>query len=180
VFTPSQIRLAALSVSGNTRAFVIKPSFGVAETPTAGFIPVPGQVAVYILRDNDDNIIPTQTILDATKQVIINDSALPANSYEGDVFVFAPITVTQDFVFTEISPNTPTMKTAITSTIRAFFEDSVEFQTTVPIETILGAISNTVDTLTGDRLITFTLNNPTTDIVVTSGEIAVAGEITFL
>jgi uncharacterized phage protein gp47/JayE len=180
VFTPAQVRLAALSLSGNTRAFVTRPSFGVATTPAPGFVPIPGQVAIYIVRDNDDNIIPTQPILDATKALIIENGALPATTFEGDVFVFAPNTVTQDFTFSEITPSTATMQSAIIATLQAYFEDTAAFETTIPIETIYGVIANTVDTLTGDSLKDFTLTVPAGDIVLASGDIALLGEITFL
>ena len=179
VFTPDQIRLAGLSISGNTRVFVVTPSFGVAETPAPGFVPIPGQVAAYVLRDNDDNIIPTQTILDLTKQAIIAGGALPGNTYEGDVYVLAPNTVSQDFNFSELVPNTVTMQNAVTATLEAFFEDSVQFQTSVTIELVQGAIANTVDIQTGERIRNFTLSNPTTDIVVAAGEIALLGDVGF-
>ncbi len=262
VFTVDQVKLAALSIAGNTRIFVVRPSLSVAQTslpidqsitgitrigstatvittgvhvigdgqlvimtgadqseyngtfqvsvpdnlsftyevvgtPTtpatgtievsfcrgtdgfAGMVPAPGQVAVYVLRDNDANIIPTQTILDQTKDAIILDGALPAHSAEADVFVLGPIVTEVDFTFSVISPDTPTMRTAIEDQLSAFFEDTVDFEQTVTENSYLGAIQNTQDLDTGELLLSFSLSAPVGDIVVDSGEIAVLGDVTF-
>ena len=180
VFTADQIQLAALSVPGNTRAFVIRPSLSVADpAPAPGMVPAPGQVVVYVLRDNDANIFPSSSILATTKQAIIDDGALPANTYDGDVFVFAPTPVTTDFTFSAISPDTPTMRTAIRDVLSAFFQDVVDFEEDVTEGAYLGAIQNTQDQITGDFLQSFTLSSPSGDISVSDGEIAVLGTVTF-
>lgn len=262
VFTPDQVKLAALGVSGNTRVFVIRPSLSVSQTgaavlqsvstitrvstiatvtttvdhsigngqlvtiqgaveteyngtfqatvtgsdtvtyevtgapatpatgtiealyckfsaPVAGVIPTPGQVAVYVLRDNDANIIPTQTVLDTTKAAIIADGALPAHSAEADVFVLGPETVETDFDFSSITPDTPTMRSAVELQLQAFFEDTVDFEQTVTEAAYLGAIQNTQDLQTGDVLRSFSLTAPVGDIVVEGGQIATLGTVTF-
>lgn len=180
VFTPDQVKLAALGISGNTRVFVVRPSLSVADpAPAPGIVPAPGQVAVYVLRDNDANIIPTQTVLDNTKTAIIENGALPAHASEADVFVFGPDTVSTDFDFSSVTPDTPTMRTAVELQLQAFFEDTVDFEQTVTEAAYLGAIQNTQDLQTGDILQSFSLNAPVGDIVVTDGEIAVLGAVTF-
>jgi len=262
VFTPDQVKLAALSVAGNTRVFVIRPSLSVSQTgvailqavtsitrsgttatvtftgdhsigdgqfvtiqgavevdyngdfqatvtgsdtityqvagsptspatgtieglyckfsaPSAGVVPTPGQVAVYVLRDNDANIIPTQTVLNTTKDAIIADGALPAHSAEIDVFVLGPETVETDFDFASITPDTPTMRSAVELQLEAFFEDTVDFEQTVTEAAYLGAIQNTQDLQTGDLLQSFSLTAPTGDIVVLGGQIATLGAVTF-
>lgn len=262
VFTPDQVKLAALSIAGNTRVFVRRPKLSVCQTSIAveqavtsitrvdttatvtttgnhnigngqfvtvrdageaeyngvfqvtvtgpdtftyqvtgspstpatgtinilytsgqsgfaGFVPAPGQSAIYVLRDNDANIIPTQTVLDNTKAAIIEDGALPAHSTESDVFVLAPIPVETPFDFASITPDTPTMRTAVTLQLESFFEDSVDFEQTVTEASYLGSIQNTQDLETGDVLKSFSLNSPTTDIVINAGEIASLGEVTF-
>ena len=180
VFTPDQIELAALSISGNTRAFIVKPTISVADPdPGPGFVPVPGQVAVYILRDNDDNIIPTQGILNQTKTRIIERGALPANTSETDLYVFAPVPVETNFTFTSITPDTPTMRTAIRNYLDAFFRDSVTFEVDITEATYLGAIQNTQDLTTGAFLQSFALAAPSGTIIIDAGEIAVLGTVTF-
>lgn len=180
VFTADQIKLAALGVTGNTRAFVISAQeVQVDPAPAPGFAPTAGQVVVYILRDNDASIVPSQTVLDTTKQAIIDNGKLPANTNEGDLFVFAPVTVAEDFDFTALSPDTPTMRTAVTDQLTAFFEDSVDFEEDVQEASYLGAIQNTQDLQTGDFLVSFALSTPTGNIVVSDGEIAILGNVTF-
>lgn len=180
VFTNDQIKLAALGVAGNTRAFVINPEISTCDpSPSTGFIPVAGQVVIYILRDNDTNIIPSQTILNTTKQVILDKGKLPANTFQGDVFVFAPIGVQVDFDFSALTPNTSTMRQAVIDQLGAFFEDSVDFQQDVLEASFLGSIQNTQDLVTGDFMQSFSLNTPTGDVVIGSGEIGVLGSVTF-
>jgi uncharacterized phage protein gp47/JayE len=262
VFTSDQIKLAALSVTGNTRAFVIPASLSVCQTGVAvelvvssitrisdtatvttatqhlfstgqfvtiqganetdyngvfeivvvndfeftyqvanspatpatgtisalgfnasaqsGFVPSAGQVAVYILRDNDDNIIPSQTVLNNTKEVIITNGKLPANTAESDVFVLAPEIVTTNYDFSEISPNTSTMKAAVEAQLEAFYQDIVDFETTITQERYISAIDQTVDLQTGERIQSFELSAPVGDIEIGMGQIGVLGTVTFV
>lgn len=181
VFTEDQIKLAALGIAGNTRAFVVKPSATVcdADTGFAGMFPVPGQVAIYILRDNDIDIIPSPTILATTKQAIIDNGKLPAHVSEADVFVLAPDTVVVNFDFSAMDPDTSTMRTAVENQIRAFFADSVDFATDVTEASYLGAIQSTQDLQTGEFIKSFTLVNPLGDVSVGVGEIAIVGNVVF-
>lgn len=177
VFTPDQIKLAALSIAGNTRAFIKKPTLSVC--PGGGDAPVPGQTSVFVLRDNDPSIVPSQTILDATKAVIITDGALPAHMSESDLFVQGPTLVNVVFTFSALNPDTPTMRTAVEDNLRAFFEDTVDFEEDVPKASYLGAIQNTQDLQTGAFMVAFTLTSPSGLIPVGSGEIAAFGGVIF-
>lgn len=180
VFTPDQIKLAALSVAGNTRAFIKKPTLSVCSGGSGSATdPVPGQCSVFILRDNDPSIIPSQTILDATKDAIIEDGAMPAHMSEVDLFVEAPTLVETDFDFTALSPDTPTMRSAVAAQLAAFFEDTVDFEVDVAEASYLGAIQATQDLQTGDFIVSFTLSTPSGDISVTDGEIATLGTVSF-
>lgn len=180
VFTPDQIRLAALSVAGNTRAFVKKPTLSVCAGGSGSATdPVPGQCSVFILRDNDPSIIPSQTILDTTKAVIIEDGAMPAHMSEVDLFVEAPTLVSTDFDFTALSPDTPTMRSAVLAQLQAFFDDTVDFEQDVTEASYLGAIQATQDLETGAFIVSFTLSTPSGDISVSDGEIATLGTVSF-
>ena len=251
VFTPDQIKLAALSFAGNTRVFIKKPTIDIVSSHTittltsvtttatadcaedhglqtgmevtvsgaatakynitatitrvdddtftypivAGtdpatdsgvwvgignyLLPEPGQCSVFFLRDNDPNIIPTQTVLDATKDVIISDGALPANTAEDDLFVKAPTLVSTNFTFNSITPDTPTMRTAVEDQLEAFFADSVDFETDVTEASYLGDIQNTQDLQTGAFIESFDLAAPSGDITVSDGEIAALGTVAF-
>lgn len=177
VFTRGQVELAALTISGNTRAYVISPGLSVCAGSTA--VPVPGQVTVYILRDNDSNILPVQSILDETKQAIIDLGKLPAHTSEIDLFVLAPTLVETDFDFATLVPDSSTMRTAVEANLQAFFEDSVAFGIDVAESKYLAAIANTQDLVTGEFVETFSLTAPTGDIAVTVGEIASLGDVTY-
>jgi uncharacterized phage protein gp47/JayE len=181
VFTEDQIKIAARAISGNTRVFVKRPvtSLGSGTPGTPAYSPAAGQVVVIVIRDNDENIIPTQSVLDQTKAAIIADGRLPAHTRAADVFVLAPVAQVVDFVFSAINPNTQTMKTSIQNQLIAFFQDSVTFEEDIPAPSYQGAIQNTRDTVTGERLLSFTLSTPTADIVVGDGNLPVLGSVTF-
>jgi uncharacterized phage protein gp47/JayE len=176
VFTADQVKLAALSVTGNTRAFVKRAVYAAG----GGFLdPEPGQVSVFFLRDNDANIIPSATVIATTKQAIIDEGKMPANTAEADIFVQGPTLVPTAFDFTALSPDTPTMRTAVENNLTAFFKDTVDFEETVTEASYLGAIQNTQDLETGAFITSFALSTPTGDIVITDGEIASLGAVTF-
>ncbi len=172
IFTKDQILLAALSISGNTRIFVVSPD-------DVGATINNGEVAVFILRDNDLSILPSDTIIANTKAIIISDGKLPAHMSEDSVLVSAPDLITTAFTFSALDPNTATMQDAITNQLEAFFRDSVDFQVSVSEGKYLGAIQNTIDSSTGDDITSFTLSAPSGDITVTTDEIAALGTITF-
>lgn len=181
VFTEDQIKIAARTIPGNTRVFVKRPitALGSGTQGTPAYSPAAGQVVVIIVRDDDANIIPTQSVLDETKDAIITLGKLPAHTRADDVFVLAPVAQVIDFVFSAVLPNTQTMKTSIRNQLIAFFQDSVTFEEDIPSASYNGAIQNTRDTVTGDRLQSFTLSSPVGAIVVADGNIPVLGSVTF-
>lgn len=169
VFTEDQVILAALSLSGNTRAFVKRPTVGAGG---GALDPFPGQTSVYLLRDGDANPIPSAALLAETKVLVIADGAMPANTAEDDIFVEAPTAVPTAFVFSALVPNTVTMQEAIRAQLAAFFQDSVQFETDVTENAYISAIQTTQDTQTGDFIESFTLSGPSGDIGVGTGAIA--------
>jgi len=181
VFTEDQIKIAARTIPGNTRVFVKRPvtALGSGTQGLPSYSPAAGQVVVIVVRDNDTNIIPTQSVLDQTKDAIITLGKLPAHTRADDVFVLAPVAQVVDFTFSAISPNTQTMKTSIRNQLIAFFQDTVTFEEDIPSASYNGAIQNTRDTVTGDRLVSFTLSAPPGSIVVADGNIPVLGTVTF-
>ena len=181
VFTEDQIKIAARRIPGNTRVFVKRPitDIGSGTPGTPAYSPAPGQVVVIVVRDDDENIIPTQSVLDQTKESILANGRLTAHTREEDVFVLAPVAQVVDFTFSAINPNTSTMRTAIRNQLIAFFEDTVTFEEDIPAPSYQGAIQNTRDPISGDRLATFTLTTPAVDIVVADGNIPVLGTVSF-
>lgn len=165
-FNVDEIISVAKSIAGVTRVFVEE------------ITPNVGQVTVLFMRDND----PSTSIPDAAEVAEVKavlDLIRPANTDTLDLIVVAPTPVTTNFVFSAILPNTSTMKTAITNSLIQFFDERTEPGVSVVEEAYNAAIFNTVDTVTGEELISFTLTSPSSDIIIASNEIATLGTVTF-
>jgi uncharacterized phage protein gp47/JayE len=164
-FNVTAIEKEVLSVPGVTRVLVKR------------IYPAVGSVTILFLRDNDVNPIPDATEIQQVKDVIY--PIVPAHSSLDDVYIQGPTPVIQNFRFFEIDPDTPSMREAITQNLIAFFQDEVEFETTVTDDKYGAAIINTIDPLNGDALVSFLLSEPLGDIVVGDEEIAILGTVTF-
>ena len=103
----------------------------------------------------------------------------PANTATGDLIVLAPTAVATNFVFSAISPNTATMKAAITASLQQFFSERTMVGVSVVADAYRSAIFNTVDTVTGQELASFTLSSPAGTIAITAGQIATLGSVTY-
>lgn len=155
---------------------------GTPTTPATGTInaatSIPlGQVRTFFMRDNDPDPIPTASEV-TTVQNALNE-ILPANTSVNDNIVSAPTGLTIPYVFTNLTPNTPTMQTAVNANIAQFHDEQTTVGVNVDEDAYRAAIINTVDPDTGDTVQTFTLSTPTGDIAVNSGEIAIKGTVTF-
>lgn len=165
MFNVAAIISIAKTISGVTRVFVqeITPSVG--------------QVTVYFMRDDDINSIPT-----ASEVLTVNNkiqSIRPANTDIVDVIVLSPTGISVDFTFTTLSPNTSTMKNAITANLQQFFAEETFVGSNINQDSYRSAIFNTVDTVTGDRVISFTLTTPIGNIVIATGEIGILSNIIY-
>lgn len=165
-FNVAEITAVAKSVAGVTRVFVQE------------ITPAVGQVTIYFMRDNDvDSPIPSGSEISAVNVVI--QAIRPANSAAADVMVLAPTAVTVNFIFTALTPNTSTMKAAITASLQQFFKERTEVGVSVKSDGYRAAIFQTVDTVTGDVIQSFTLTSPVGDVAVAAGSIGVLGTITY-
>lgn len=164
-FNVSDITSKAKEISGVTRVFVEEAT------------PVAGQVTIYFMRDNETDPIPSASEVTTVKNKILEIK--PANTADVDVIVSAPTPVTVDFTFTALSPNTSTMKTAISASLAQFFDESTEVGVNIKEDAYRSVIFNTVDTVTGDVVSSFSLSAPVSDVVIASGEIGVLGTITY-
>lgn len=164
-FNVAAIEKKALSIAGVTRVKVKR------------ITPYVGAVTVLFVRDNDDNIIPDGSEVQAVKDAVLE--LLQASSDESDVFVTAPTPVTTNYTFTALSPDTATMRTAIENNLAAFYEDEATFETDIQEDKYRAAIINTIDPDTGDTLSSFTLSAPSGDITISTDEIGVLGTIIF-
>lgn len=164
-FSAADIRSKAKEVAGVTRVFVQEV------TPTVG------QVTIYFMRDNDADPIPDGSEVTTVKNKILEIK--PANTIDDDVIVNAPTGVDVDFTYTGLTPNTATMRAAITANLQQFFEERTEVGVNIDEDAFRSAIFNTVDTQTGDLVETFTLSAPAGDVTIAAGEIGVLGTVTY-
>ena len=72
------------------------------------------------------------------------------------------------------------MKTSITNKLIEFYNTQTNVSENITEDQYRSAILSTIDTETGEKLNTFTLTTPTTDISISSGEIGVLGAVTFV
>ena len=163
-FNVASIESKAREVNGVTRVFVEETT------------PDVGQVTIYFMRDNDDDPIPSGSEVDDVKNSILEIK--PANTIDADVFVLAPTAVPAAFTFTDLSPNTIEMQTAISANLAQFFSEQTTVSVDVTQEQYIAAIQNTVDA-SGAVVSSFTLSDPAGDIAITSGQIATLGTVTY-
>ncbi len=165
-FNPAQIEQLAKEVPGITTVFIkiITPDVG--------------QVTIWPMKYNDENVIPSAADVSNVKKNILK--ILPAHVDSDDVLVNAPNGIPVAFVFNNIVPNTASMKDAVTaSLLEAFREKAIVGEDFLKIA-YDSAIWQTVDTLNGDTITDFSLNTPGGDISVSDGSIAIRDTVTFL
>lgn len=164
-FNVAAIEKLVLSVPGVTRVLVKR------------ITPEVGDVTILFMRDNDTNPIPGAPEVQAVKDVVY--PIVPAQSSTDYVYISAPTAVVQDFLFSGLNPDTPTMRTAINENLKAFFQDEVNFEIPVTADKYRAAIIDTIDPTNGDSLVSFDLVYPTSTIGVPDGGIAILGQINY-
>jgi hypothetical protein len=179
---PSEV-VSAKKIEGNTRVFPYRGQKTPSGVPgTSGYIPSLGETVIYILRDNDINIIPNTAQLEETKQQILNDNLWPSLVPVENLYLLPPILVEEDFIFASITPNTVNMQNAITNQLVSFFRDNAQVglpEYAIKIEEINSFLGQVQDQ-TGAILEDFTLNSPNGDLVAGSGEVYIRGDVTFI
>lgn len=164
-FNAAAIEAQAKLVLGVTRVFVQE------------ITPAVGQVTVYFMRDGDDPAIPDSSEVTTVRNKLLE--ILPANTDPADLIVAAPTAVAIAFTFSAIAPNTTTMRQAVEDNLAQFFSEQTEVGEDVTEDAYRSAIYNTVDTVTGSRVTSFTLSTPTADVTIATGEIGTLGAVTF-
>lgn len=167
-----------------TFAFMV---FGSPASPATGTIScqvtIPnGQVIIYFTKDDQENIIPTASEVAAVKDALVNYTSgiKPAHVDDGDVIVLAPTPVSVDFTFTSLSPNTTSMKAAVTANLQAFFRENTTVGQNLLGVAYQAAIYGSIDPETGISVRNFTLSNPSGDITIQTGQLPILGNVTFL
>jgi uncharacterized phage protein gp47/JayE len=175
VFTAPQIELAALSVAGNTRAWVITPLAGVSGGVygEVGYKPQAGEVVVYFVRDFDNPITPDANEIAITKQAIINRGKMPANAIESDIIVLAPKLTPAVIKIANLTPATADMRQAIERDLKAFIEDILDFENVLTVQQINGIVANSRDSSnnrpTGFQIINGDINPKTGGLLTYGG-----------
>jgi len=154
------------------------PSTPATGTITSTVIISLGTLRVFFMRDNDDNPIPSGSEVTTVKNKILEIT--PANTDgDADLSVLAPVAVATDYTFTSLSPNTPTMQVAIIANLDVFYAENTFVGITIDEDAYRSAIFNTVDTETGDVVLSFDLSAPSGDVVISSGQIGTRGNVVF-
>jgi len=165
-FNKSQIETLVKSIAGNTKVWVLP------------ITPDVGQVTVYFIRGNDEDIIPDATEIKNVKDLL--DSQRNAKDDEDDIFVYAPTKHPINFTFSSITPNSTSMQNAIKASLNQLFADGVDLATNLTELTYNTAIKNTFDLTTNLALSDFTLDTPTADVTISDGELPTLGTVQFL
>jgi len=165
MFNPAAISSKAREVPGVTDVFVEE------------ITPAAGQVTIYFTRGNDASPIPDPSEVVTVKNKILEIK--PANTADADVIVLAPTPVPASFVFTSLSPNTSTMQTAITNSIKALLLDEGVVSEPITEDQYRAAIVQTVDPANGDRVINFAISAPVGDLGGAPGEYVVFNSAVF-
>lgn len=173
----SRIQKPITSFNAFNIDFIAKQEPGVTRVFVQEKTPAIGQVTVYFMRDNDASPIPSAGDVANVKTRLLQYKE--AHVADSDVIVAAPTAVSTNFVFSALSPNTASMKSAIEAQLKEFFKKKTSVGVSVVEEAYTAAIYNTIDQTTGAGVASFTLSSPTTDISVAAGQIATLGSVTF-
>ena len=177
VFTAPQVELAALNIPGNTRAWVITPTQTTGGTRgNTGYLPRPGEVVVYPVRDNDPSIIPNQTVLELTKQEIIKNGKMPCHTRVEDIFVLAAHEVKVNITIKNLVPDTPSMRKAVQAEFKANMQDWLNLSDGLTLKQVNQFILSARDEA-GNRIINFDIVEPMADIVGVQGQLLTAGDV---
>ena len=153
-----------------------------ATTPASGSIEAAfaiaglGQVRVFFVRDNDSDIIPSESEVADVRDALLLIKPAPMSGT--DLIVAGPSPIVVDFVFSSLSPNTESMQTAIIDSLTSYFSTGTTVGQDLERIDYESVINATLDA-NGNIVNTFTLSTPTTTIPIASDEIPILGTITF-
>lgn len=150
---------------------------GVTRIKVKRVTPGIGQVTTLFVKDGKSNIIPNAGEVAEVKASIVE--ILQATSEESDVIVTAPTPVSTNYVFSSITPDSPTMQDAIAKNLAAFYEDEATFEIAITEDKYKSIIIDSIDLDTGERLSSFSLSSPSGDIAIGTDSIGVIGSVTF-
>lgn len=170
---------SVLVIDSTTFSYVVigSPTSPATGTISATGVITLGFVQIYFTRDNDPDPIPTTPEIQDVKDAVL--LITPANTPDSFVDVMAPSPLSQDFTFTDLTPDSSTMREAVIANLQQFFNESVSVGVDIDEDAYRSAIFNTIDTSTGFSVESFELSAPSGDISVGVGELPVLGVVTF-
>lgn len=136
-----------------------------------------GFVQIYFVRDDDDDPIPSVLEVQDVKDAVLEIT--PANTPDVFIEVLAPTAAPTDFTFTELTPDSTTMRTAVTAQLQQFFDEQVTVGGNVDEDAYRSAIFTTIDTESGLSVTSFELSVPSGDLVTGVGELPTLGTVTY-
>ncbi len=186
---PQQI-ISARKITGITRVVVFRPvlnaTHGTKGQP--GYLPQYNETVIYVFKDKDVDIIPTQEVCDQVKQQIIDDGGWSSKNPESGLMVLRAIKHHLVCQISNLIPNTTTMKNSFLPQLKLFLRDNFKMKKSydslsgiVSIDELNSFIRNIKDEVTGELVIDFDINI-TEDIEAEYGEIFLVevGDITFI
>lgn len=181
MFTGEELRDEIKNIPGITRVWVRKAQL----SPATGW-PEEGQTKVLFMRDNDANPIPSAQEVADVKNHIIN-KLMPTHMVESNLIVTGPTPYVIDVNFDAISPDTASMRLAITAQLKQFFGEAIALGADVPqsphsdflLLNLQCAIKESVDLESGQRLQSFTLASPVGDVPLGPDDIPQLGQVIF-
>ena len=162
-FNSNNIESIAKKVDGVTRVFVDEV------TPAAG------QVTIYHVRDNDESIVPSAAEVQEVRDEILKIK--PANTIDEDVITPIIGGVPIDITISDVVPELPSMRTAIEDTIRSYYRGALSKGDDHDPERLRSAIYQTFDVVSGQALLSFDLDQPTSIQTISDSQIAIEGNV---
>jgi uncharacterized phage protein gp47/JayE len=164
-FNDANIINVVKSIPGNTKVWVFDAT------------PVAGECEIYFIRANDPDIIPDPTELAEAKTEVLKIKTAPM--LDSDVHVLAPTKVPVDFVFTELTPDSQSLRETIEERLEQFFKEVPNVSEDLSEDAYRSTIWQSKNELTGEFVQSFTLTSPTGDITINDGELATFGSVTW-
>ena len=158
---------------------VLKSIPGITKTWIFDATPVAGDVEIYFIRGNDDDIIPDSTELATAKTEVLKIKTAPMR--DQDVYVLAPTSVSVDFVFTALVPDSQTLRDEIETNLEEFFKSDKGPNVSQDLteDAYRSTIFQTINPETGEFVESFILSTPSGDITINHGELATFGNVTW-
>ena len=185
-----QIIISCRKIVGNKRVVVYRPvlnaSNGTIGEP--GYLPQNNETVIYVFRDDEEDIIPSEEICAQTKQQIIDDGGWSTKNQLSALMVLPAIKVNFPIEVSNLLPNTVTMQNSFLPQLKIFFRDHFKMKKAddalsgiVSLDELKTAIRNIRDTTTGELVVDFDID-VIEDYAADYGEMVTVedGDITFV